>query len=306
MPRLLVSHTTRYRYKRPVSFGEHRLMFRPRDSHDLRLIDTSLTISPAAQVRWLHDVFSNSIAIASFNNQASELVFESGCLIDHFGYYEPAVPLEDYAQTYPFAYPAEEIGDLGRTIERSDHDPERKVDRWAKGFLEGKSEVDTQDLLERITRAVNHQFGYGRRYAVGVQSPVETLELGAGSCRDMAYFMMAAARSLGLAARFVSGYLYDPTVDDPSQSSVLGAGETHAWVQVYLPGAGWVEFDPTNGLVGGENLIRIAVAREPSQAVPCAGSYFGANDDFIDMEVAVQVNRADGLEKIADTKVGVA
>lgn len=306
MTRLLVSHATRYRYRQPVAFGEHRLMFRPRDSHDLRLIDTALTISPAAKVRWLHDVFSNSIAIASFEDQGSELVFESRCLIDHFGYFEPAVPLEDYAQTYPFSYPAEEIGDLGRTIERSDSDPERKVDRWAKEFLAGQGEVDTQELLGRITRAINQQFSYSRRYAVGVQAPAETLDLGSGSCRDLAYFMMAAARSLGLAARFVSGYLYDPTVDDPSQSSVQGAGETHAWVQVYLPGGGWVEFDPTNGLVGGENLIRIAVAREPSQAVPLSGSFFGAAGDFIDMEVKVHVRRAEGLEKITDLEADVA
>ena len=117
---------------------------------------------------------------------------------------------------------------------------------------------------------------------------------------------MAAVRSLGLAARFVSGYLYDPTVDDPSHSGVQGAGETHAWVQVYLPGGGWVEFDPTNGLVGGENLIRIAVAREPSQAVPLAGSFFGAGEDFLGMEVNVHVRRAEGLEKIADLEVNVA
>lgn len=292
MPLLSVTHTTVYRYHRPVRFGEHRLMFRPRDSHDLRLLDSSLTISPPAEVRWLHDVFSNSIAIARFNDAAEELRFESRILLDHFGLRDPDFVIEPYAQTYPFSYPAEEIPDLGRSVERDYPDPERKVDGWVKGFLNGSGQVGTQDLLVAINRAIHEQFAYARRYALGTQTPVETLERGSGTCRDLAAFMMGAVRALGLAARFVSGYLYDPLLDTGEGSGdIRGAGDTHAWVQVYLPGAGWVEFDPTNGLVGGANLIRVAVAREPFQAVPLQGTYFGSADDFQEMAVEVRVTR---------------
>lgn len=293
MPRLAVRHETVYRYARPVSFGAHRLMFRPRDSHDLRLLETSLTISPRAEVRWLHDVFSNSIAIASFEDPAAELRFESKILIDHYGLDEPEFQIEPYARTYPFTYPAEESPDLARSIERDDPDPGRKVDAWTKRFLNGGPTVDTQDLLVRITKAIHNDFSYEQRYAIGVQPPAETLERGAGSCRDLAVLMMAAVRALGLAARFVSGYLYDPSVDNQGEAGIRGAGDTHAWVQVYLPGAGWAEFDPTNGLVGGASLIRVAVARNPTQALPLQGSYQGAPEDYLGMSVEVEVSRVD-------------
>ncbi len=293
MSLLSVCHTTVYRYHRPVTFGEHRLMFRPRDSHDIRLVDTALTISPAAEIRWMHDVFSNSITIASFQEAASELRFESRIVIDHYGLSYPDFPIEPYAQTYPFSYPAEDIADLGRSVERHYPDPERKVDAWVKRFLDNGGPVGTQDLLQRINTAVQAEFGYERRYAFGVQTPVETLERGSGTCRDLALFMMGAVRALGFAARFVSGYLYDPATETggTADTDLKGGGDTHAWVQVYLPGAGWVEFDPTNGQVGGANLIRVAVAREPFQALPLQGSYYGAAEDFVEMTVDVEVTK---------------
>ncbi len=295
---LTVRHLTAYRYKRPVAFGEHRLMFRPRDSHDLRLLDTALAISPAARVRWLHDVFSNSIAIASFDEPGDELRFESRIVIDHFGLADPDFQIEPYARTYPFAYSSDEIPDLGRTTERHYPDPERQVDAWAKAFVQDGDgpggTVDTLDLLLRMNRAVYERFTYGRRYGLGTQSPTETLERGGGSCRDYALFLMEAVRALGFAARFVTGYLYDPALDDSASSlPIQGAGDTHAWVQVYLPGAGWVEFDPTNGQAGGANLIRVAVTRDPSQAMPLHGTFYGGADDFLEMTVEVEVRRGE-------------
>jgi len=300
MSLLTVTHTTVYRYRRPVTFGVHRLMFRPRDSHDLRLVKSALSISPPAQVRWMHDVFSNSIALASFEQPAEELRIESRITIEPFGLEDPDFVIEPYAQTYPFSYAAEEIADLGRLVERDDPDPQHKVDAWVKSFQYGGGQLLTQDLLERINHAIHDQFVYAQRYAIGTQTPVETLEAGSGTCRDLAMLMMGAVRALGLAARFVSGYLYDPALDSTQpggnatvlpDGQVRGAGDTHAWVQVYLPGAGWVEFDPTNGLVGGANLIRVAVVREPFQAIPVQGSYTGAADDFIEMKVDVRVVR---------------
>ncbi len=291
MPRRLVEHKTLYRYRQPVPFGEHRLMFRPRDSHDLRLIDSALVINPRAEVRWMHDVFSNSIAIARFAEPASELRFESRIEIEHYGLSDPSFPIEPYARTYPFSYSSQEIPDLTRTRERHYPDPDGRIDRWARSFMDNHSTMETQALLERINQAICDDFSYQRRYAVGVQAPIDTLEFGSGSCRDFALLMMEAVRALGFAARFVSGYLYDPASDDPARA-LRGAGDTHAWVQVYLPGAGWAEFDPTNGLVGGANLIRVAVARDPSQALPLQGTYRGATEDFIDMTVEVTVSAA--------------
>jgi transglutaminase-like putative cysteine protease len=285
--RLTVKHATLYRYRRPVTFNEHRLMFRPRDSHDMRLVSTALTISPAARVRWLHDVFGNSIAIAAFEAAAEELSLESEIVVEHFAPEEAEFPIEPYARSVPFSYASEEIPDLGRTIERHYPDPGHSVHDWARGFLAENGPTETSALLVEITKAVKAGFAYKAR-SNGLQSPAETLARGAGTCRDFALLMMEAVRSLGMAARFVSGYLYDPALDG-AHSGMVGAGYTHAWVQVYLPGAGWLEFDPTNGLIGGPNLIRVAVARDPSQAVPVLGTYSGAAEDFIDMSVEVTV-----------------
>jgi transglutaminase-like putative cysteine protease len=285
---LKVRHRTTYRYARPVEFGEHRLMFRPRDSHDLRLLDTALTIEPAASVRWLHDVFGNSIAIASFAEPAAELVFESTFRTEHFPVAEEAIVIEPYAQQVPFSYSTEEMPDLGRTVERAYADPEHKIDDWARQFLAEQSTTDTFELLQAMNNGIKQQFEYNRREEMGTQEPVKTLELGSGSCRDFALLLMEAARSLGFAARFVSGYLYDEALVG-AQGGLVGGGATHAWAQLYLPGAGWVEFDPTNALVGGHNLIRVAVARDPSQAVPLSGTFTGTPTDYLGMEVQVEV-----------------
>ena len=295
MMTLDIHHTTIYRYANPVTFGDHRLMFRPRDSHDLRLLKSGLVISPTpAKVRWLHDVFGNSIAVASFDQPATELRFESHIRVEHYPLGELEFPIEEYARTYPFSYTAEEVPDLALYTQRHYPDPDHVVDNWAKGFVvlgEG-GPPDTQEMLVNMTRSIKESFTYQARDLEGTQSPVDTLTGNSGSCRDFALFMMEAARSLGFAARFVSGYLYDPARDGAeggAQGAVVGGGATHAWVDVYLPGAGWVEFDPTNGIIGGKNLIRVAVTRDPTQAVPLAGSWTGAPADFLGMTVDVQV-----------------
>jgi transglutaminase-like putative cysteine protease len=299
MRRLTVDHRTTYRYRRPVRFGEHRLMFRPRDSHDLRLQDAVLTIGPRAEIHWLHDVFNNSVAVANFKEPAEILDLKSIIVVDRYPFAGLEFPIEPFAQTIPFSYPAREIPDLGRTIERHYSDPERKVTDWTRRFLSQNSgTTNTEEFLLAVTHAIRDDFTYQARLEAGVQSPVETLELGAGSCRDFALFMMEAVRSVGLAARFVSGYLYDSTIDGGA-SDVSGAGATHAWVQVYLPGAGWVEFDPTNSSYGGHNLVPIAVAREPAQAAPVSGTFDGGPEDFIGLTVEVTVRAVDIMEGAA-------
>ncbi len=299
MRRLTVDHKTTYRYRRPVLFGEHRLMFRPRDSHDLRLQDAVLKIGPRAEVRWLHDVFNNSVAVAKFQEPADVLDLQSIIVVDRYPFAGLKFPIEPFARTIPFSYPAREVPDLGRTIERHYSDPERKVTDWTRRSLSQNSgTTNTEEFLLAVTRAIRDEFDYQTRFEPGVQSPVETLESGAGSCRDFALFMMEAVRSVGLAARFVSGYLYDSTIDG-GPSDVSGAGSTHAWVQVYLPGAGWVEFDPTNGSYGGHNLVPIAVAREPGQAAPVSGTFDGEPEDFIGMTVEVTVRAVNIMEGAA-------
>ncbi len=146
----------------------------------------------------------------------------------------------------------------------------------------------TLDVLIAVTSRIKQQFACSARDAEGVQTPLETLSAGRGSCRDFAVFMMEAARRLGLAARFVSGYLYDESLIG-ARSGMVGGGAAHAWAQIFLPGAGWVEFDPTNALVGERNLIRVAVARDASQAIPIAGTYTGDPDDFTGIQVEVSV-----------------
>jgi transglutaminase-like putative cysteine protease len=287
---LNVLHRTRYRYARQVSFGPHRLMMRPRDSHDLRLIDTSLTIDPQASVRWLHDVFGNSVAIAEFAEPADELLVVSSFRAEHYPLTEGSVTLETYARRFPFSYDALEIPDIGRTAERHYADPEHRVDAWARRFVARQRDGDTMGILLAMVQAVRSELRYNPRDQMGTQEPLTTLQSGSGTCRDFALFLMEAVRSLGFAARFVSGYLYDDDrVGNGGQSSVVGGGATHAWAQVYLPGAGWVEFDPTNALVGGRNLIRVAVARDPSQAIPLSGSFTGASNDFLGMTVEVEI-----------------
>lgn len=297
--RLTVKHTTTYHYRRPVRFGEHRLMLRPRDSHDLRLHSATLDVRPAAQLRWLHDVFGNSVAVASFEEAADVLYIESKIVIDRYPLAGPSFGVEPYAKTLPFSYSAMEIPDLGRTIERHYPDPERVVIEWTRRWLNTPgTNADTEAFLRLLTAAIRDEFEYRPRTEPGIQTPVETLKLGSGSCRDLALLMIEAVRSVGLAARFVSGYLYDRAIDG-GESDVTGAGATHAWVQVYLPGAGWIEFDPTNGAAGGHNLVPVAVAREPKQAMPISGKFTGQADDFLRMDVDVTV-RSTTVKSLVD------
>jgi transglutaminase-like putative cysteine protease len=284
---ITVRHATTYRYKQPVAFGEHRMMLRPRDSHDQKLLDAKLVITPEpADIRWVLDVFGNCVAIARFAGRAQELRIESVIRLDHSPTNVLDFQIEEYAKRYPFTYGADEMPDLLRLIERQYLDPEHEVDRWARQFLRHEGRTDTSELLAAMTHAVHDDLTYVAREESGVQDPVETLRVMSGSCRDFAVLMIEAVRSLGLAARFVSGYLY---VREGGREGHVGGDATHAWLQVYLPGAGWVEFDPTNGIVGNHDLIRVVVARDPRQAVPVSGTWTGFPSDHLDMTVEVEV-----------------
>jgi len=289
---LSIRHLTRYRYRKPVAFGEHRMMFRPLESYDQRVISTDLLIGPEpSQTRNVHDVFGNCVTIARFAERASELSFESRVTLDHRplpAFADPEGEIEAYGGTMPFAYSAEDMPDLLRSMERQHPDPEGALERWAQSFLRHDGRTSLQALLADMTQAVYSEFRYATRLQGQAQSPVETLALRTGTCRDFAVLMMEAVRSLGLAAQFVSGYLYCPP-RPASLPAKLGGGHTHAWVRVYLPTCGWVEFDPTNGIVGNADLIRVAIARDPRQALPLSGGWSGEAGDYLGMEVEVEV-----------------
>jgi transglutaminase-like putative cysteine protease len=301
MPNLSVRHVTRYRYRRPVPLGEHRMMFRPRESYDQRVLESRLVIVPEpVELRYVHDVFGNCVGIARFEAPTAELVFDSFVRLER-----TPTPIADDAQdeidfgasTYPFAYSVEDMPDLLRSIERHHPDPERVIETWARRFIRPAGSTPLIEMLSEMTRAIRAEFTYGTRLYGGAQTPIETLKLGSGSCRDFAMLMIEAVRSLGLAARFVSGYIYSPSAGR-GDGRRLGGGHTHAWVRVYLPSCGWVEFDPTNGIVGSDDLIRVAIARDPRQATPLCGAYDGEADDFLGMDVSVDV-QVEGIPPLA-------
>jgi transglutaminase-like putative cysteine protease len=296
MPNIRIVHTTQYRYRSPVQFTTHRLMLRPRDSHDLVLTDAMLGITPPASVaRWAHDVFGNSIGYLDFGNATADtLRIVSTLQLQHFpsGASLPETTIDPSAETYPFVYADEELPDLESSLRRYHNDEQGLIDSWARKFLPEQGTIRTLDLLGNITRAIQSDFKYEGRDAEGTHSPIETLQFRRGACRDFALLMMEAVRALGFAARFVSGYLYDAELEEKPASEddrMIGGGATHAWCSVYLPGAGWVEFDPTTGLIAGRNLIRVCSARTPEQAVPVAGSFIGRPTDFLGLDVDVAV-----------------
>jgi transglutaminase-like putative cysteine protease len=283
---LKVRHITTYAYKRPVGFGDHRVLFRPRDSYDQRLLSSEMLVSPTpASTRWIHDVFGNCVAIVTFDSKATELRFETNIVLDHTPQATPDFQMDPRAKTYPFAYDGEDAPDL--QLASSRHYPDGgEIEAWARRFLNGSGTTDTGTLLMTMTYAIKEGFKYLRRTDPGTQPPLQTLTSRQGTCRDFALLMMEAVRSLGLAARFVTGYIYVPSRDGATN---LGGGSTHAWCQVYLPGAGWVEFDPTNGIIGNRDLIRVGVARQPRQVIPLSGTYLGKRDDPMGMTVQVNV-----------------
>jgi transglutaminase-like putative cysteine protease len=286
---LRLRHTTTYAYRRPVGFGEHRLLFRPRGSHDQRLLSAGLTIEPhPRELFWIHDAFGNSVAVARFSAKAASLVFKADARLEHSPDLEPRFTTDPAALTWPVIYPPDQLPDLEPVMRR--HYPDAgEVEAFAQKFVRGNGAVQpTGHVLMTMTAAIKESFRYTRRTDPGTQPPSVTLAKGTGTCRDFALLMIEAVRSLGLAARFVTGYIYVPSLD---RAEVRGGGATHAWVQVYLPGAGWVEFDPTNGIVGSRDLIRVGVARDPSQARPLTGSFIGAREDYLGMTVEVKVTR---------------
>jgi len=286
-----INHRTTYRYAKPVEFGEHKALLRPRGSHDIHLRHMELTVEPISSVRWVSDVFSNSVAVIMPQEHADFLSVESRLVLERFDEEHFSVaPRGEVLETYPFVYDESILADLANTHQRHYPDNDGSILQFAQPFIEDG--IDSAELLSRMMCAINKEVAYRARYEEGTQHPADTLAQASGTCRDLALLMMEVARALGYAARFVTGYLYDPNVDAKEEAR-RGAGASHAWVQIYLPLSGWVEYDPTNAIIGGQDLIRVAVARDPSQALPLTGTFTGAPADYLGMEVSVEVHSLD-------------
>lgn len=290
-----VEHVTHYRYAKPVRFGEHRLMFRPRAAHDVHVLEADVEVNVPARIDWVLDTQSNSVTVITPESGADELRIRAWFRIQHYGLQGAHdLPLAPHAQRWPFDYTPDERRDLGALLEPHHADPDGRLYEWMRPFLAPAVRPDTRELLTSMTQAIKSGLRYEARDEEGTQAPDETLRKGSGSCRDFALLMMEAVRRLGIAARFVSGYLYDPALDQGDDEGLVGAGATHAWVDAYLPGAGWVPFDPTNSVFGGPRLIRVAYARDPRLAAPLTGSWYGDPDDYQGMDVSVDVRRVRG------------
>ncbi len=286
MVTLAIHHKTTYRFHRPVSLWPHRLMLRPRESRDLRLVSSAVTMTPAATVTWAQDVFGNSVATASFHAMCDQFVVDSVAELQLRATAWPVFDIAASAISYPFRYSDGDWTDLGALAMPQYQDPAGRLRAWARAFVR-RTPTDTLSLLKDLSIGVFAQTSYQSREEEGTQSPIQTLDRGRGSCRDFAVLFAEAARTLGFGARIVSGYLYNPNRD---ATGADGAGSTHAWAEVYVTGAGWITFDPTNRSVGGFNLIPVAVGRDIQQVMPVVGSFVGTTDAFMGMSVEVFVS----------------
>jgi len=282
MQRYEILHRTYYNFSAAVQLGPHQLRLRPREGHELRVESVSVRTTPASTLRWSRDVEDNSIAVATFELPTSQLMIESHVIVQQHNQAPFDFLLADHAVNYPFAYAPEEAAVLspymtGAIGSASDH---TALAAWVNALWPGGEPIQTFALLQRLNAHIHQSLSYRVREEPGVQTPAETLALGTGSCRDWAFLFMEAARRFGLAARFVSGYLSTPP-------SLVNYGATHAWAEVFLPGAGWKGFDPTTGLLVGADHIAVAVAWLPESVPPVEGTFLGPPGSSLDVGVWV-------------------
>ncbi|MBU4435286.1 MAG: transglutaminase family protein [Alphaproteobacteria bacterium] len=292
MARLKILHETRYDYERPVSFGAHRLLIRPRDSHALRIVEASLKVSPPGPTRWTYDASGNCVCLFQPTGQSTSLIIVSQLVIDRFPAPLSPVRIDNPHTLTPIVYSREDHATLAPFIAPVTDDPDAVLLTWLRS-LGARRDEPALDFLLRINSLIHERFDYINRYEEGVQSPLETLASGQGACRDLAWLMVEGLRRLGYAALFATGYIYAPSAE-----SLRGAGATHAWCEVFLPDLGWLEFDPTNGLAESPDLIRVATTRTPSQALPVSGAIIG-DPGVARLHVSVDVRLLDARPEAA-------
>jgi transglutaminase-like putative cysteine protease len=289
MTRLSIRHETLYSYGQAVSFGLHRLLVRPRDSHADRIVEASLELFPAGKTRWTYDALGNCLCWYQPRGESTELKIVSNLVIDRFPASLAPLQIEDPGTAMPIVYSLADRTVLAPFMTPvTDMDP--SLLKWVREHM-GTADEPVMDFLLRLNSAIHREFSYGMRDQLGTQTPSETLYWGTGTCRDFAWLMVESLRRLGYAARFVTGYLYSPGADRPDgQGRYVGASATHAWCDVFLPGLGWIEFDPTNGLVESPDLISIGATRTPEEAYPISGEIFG-DPQGCNLTVSVSVHR---------------
>ncbi|TNM60264.1 transglutaminase family protein [Aliirhizobium smilacinae] len=285
MPMISIRHRTSYRFRKNVSLSPHRLMLRPREGRELRLLSHEVSTSPHAELNWSNDVFGNAIASATFQMRSDSLVVDSSATVDLTASAWPVFDIAASAINYPFLYAENDWTDLGVLAVQQYEDVDGRLATWARGFV-ASTPTDTLSLLKDISLGIASSISYQSREEEGTQTPLITLDRGWGSCRDFAVLFVETVRSLGFGARIVSGYLFNP---DSSLTGSVNGGSTHAWAEVFVPGAGWITFDPTNCSMGSANLIPVAVTRDIASAVPVSGSFTGATDAFLSMDVTIEV-----------------
>lgn len=278
-----IQHRTIYRYATPVTFNAHRLLLRPRDGFAVRVRRCDVTISPVASLNWAEDALGNAVATATFSAMADTLVIESEVDLDLLAPPWPVFNIASSAIRYPFVYGTEDRRDLGAMLTSGPPDGAGEVEAWARGFVAGE-ETDSLSLLRDINFSIARNLVYEAREPEGTQAAHETLALRQGSCRDFAVLFAEAVRSLGFAARLVSGYYRDRTAGPGPLRS------THAWAEVFLPGGGWIPFDPTNAAMGGFDLVPVAIGRDMERIMPVTGTYNGPADAFLGLTVEVTLS----------------
>ncbi|WP_309646240.1 transglutaminase family protein [Phenylobacterium sp.] len=292
MTRLTIRHETHYRYEKPVGFGPHRLLVRPRDSHATRIVRASLSFSPAGQTRWLYDALGNCVCMLMPEGQSRELSIISELVIERFPASLSALRIENPRTAMPIVYDRCDRLVLDPFIDPATDDPDGALLDWVRDQVARPDET-ALDLVLRLNASIRAQFAYTERPEGDARSPAHTIAMGSGACRDLAWLMVESLRRLGYAARFVTGYLYSPALSD-----IRGAGATHAWCEVFLPDLGWTEFDPTNGLAESSALIPVAVSRTPEEASPIGGSILG-DPGLASLTVRVDVRPADPVKAAA-------
>lgn len=280
MQRYKIVHRTYYNFSQPVELGPHDLRLRPRENHALHVEGFNIKIDPPANILWHLDVEENSVAIATFDSPTSFLAIESEAIIQQFNEMPLNFLVADDAVNYPFSYSDDDAILLSPHIALPTPEASTQLAEWTKGIYQSGEQLETYTLLQRLCTHIHQTMTYQIREEPGVQSASRTLAKQTGSCRDFAELFIQASRYLGLAARFVSGYL-------DSTPSATDFGATHAWAEVYLPGAGWKGFDPTTGNIVGPDHIAVAVSRAPESVPPIAGSFFGNASSTMDVGVWV-------------------
>ncbi|WP_269522967.1 transglutaminase family protein [Coraliomargarita parva] len=291
---LSIHHRTRHQYEAPVSFSDHALFLRPQDSHQRRVRSFELKTKPASSQRWVRDVYGNLVRVCNFGLQTSaELEFDLHMELELADENPFDFILKPYATAFPFDYETSDAQALQPFLDKSQKPGSLRVLDW---FYSAVSQPiqhpDIVQFLAELNSAIHKQIDYVRRDEEGIQDPDLTLEFMSGSCRDMAMLFVAIVRQLGLAARFVSGYLYDPPVEDGENHFFNRAvGSMHAWAEVYLPGAGWKGFDPTNGILANGFFVPSAVSHDPKLVDPVQGNYFSKTATQSTLEVELHLER---------------